>query len=119
MITTRAFVIRTSDDPDVDHGSGPIVYEGQSLEEAHNYVMRHQQDLKPDERFDIYYRYEEEDIIQDGQKDPPVLRYNHNHDEVVLGHAYLENRPEGVFFHISFNDSDEAKRAKNFLLQNV
>ena len=63
MITTRAFVIKTIDDPGADSGSGPIVYEGPSLEEAHNYVMRHQQDLKPDERFDIYYRYEDDDAI--------------------------------------------------------
>jgi len=49
---------------------------------------------------------------QDGAKVPLVWSHNHDSPEAVLGHGYLENRPEGVFFYGYFNDSDDAKRAK-------
>lgn len=49
---------------------------------------------------------------QDGQKVPLVWGHNHDSPEAVLGHGFLENRPEGVFFYGYFNDSDLAKAAK-------
>ena len=49
---------------------------------------------------------------QDGAKVPLVWSHNHDSPEAVLGHGFLENRPEGVFFYGYFNDSPDAKRAK-------
>ena len=49
---------------------------------------------------------------QDGAKVPLVWSHNHDSPEAVLGHGFLENRPEGVFFYGYFNDSDLAKAAK-------
>lgn len=49
---------------------------------------------------------------QDGQKVPLVWSHNHDSPEAILGHGYLENKPEGVFFYGYFNDSDLAQAAK-------
>lgn len=49
---------------------------------------------------------------QDGAKVPLVWGHNHNDPEAVLGHGYLENRPEGVFFYGFFNDGERARAAK-------
>lgn len=49
---------------------------------------------------------------QDGAKVPLVWSHNHESPEAVLGHGYLENRPEGVFFYGYFNQSEDAQRAK-------
>lgn len=49
---------------------------------------------------------------QDGAKVPLVWGHNHESPEAVLGHGFLENRPEGVFFYGYFNDSDLAQAAK-------
>lgn len=49
---------------------------------------------------------------QDGQKVPLVWSHNHDSPEAVLGHGFLENRPEGVFFYGYFNDSELAQAAK-------
>ena len=49
---------------------------------------------------------------QDGQKVPLVWGHNHDSPEAVLGHGFLQNRPEGVFFYGYFNDSDLAQAAK-------
>ena len=49
---------------------------------------------------------------QDGAKVPLVWGHNHDSPNAVLGHGFLENRPEGVFFYGYFNDSEDAKRAK-------
>ena len=49
---------------------------------------------------------------QDGQRVPLVWGHNHESPEAVLGHGYLENRPEGVYFYGYFNDSDLAQAAK-------
>lgn len=49
---------------------------------------------------------------QDGAKVPLVWSHNHDSPEAVLGHGYLENRPEGVFFYGYFNQSEDAQRAK-------
>lgn len=47
------------------------------------------------------------------------LVWNHEHDDVnaVLGHAVLENRPDGVYAYGVFNDSPQGQKAKN-LVQN-
>lgn len=49
---------------------------------------------------------------QDGAKVPLVWSHNHDSPEAVLGHGFLENRPEGVFFYGYFNDSENARLAK-------
>ena len=48
----------------------------------------------------------------DGKKVPIVYMHNHKQLDAVLGHAILENRPEGVLAHGKFNDSPEGKGAK-------
>lgn len=50
--------------------------------------------------------------VNDGETVP--LIYNHNHDDIGawLGHALLENRPEGVYAYCSFNDSPAGQSAK-------
>lgn len=53
---------------------------------------------------------------QDGAKVPLVWGHNHESPEAVLGHGFLENRPEGVFFYGYFNDSDLAQAAKRDVL---
>ena len=50
---------------------------------------------------------------QDGEKVPLVWGHNHESPEYVIGHAMLENRPEGVFAYGYFNDNELAKAAKN------
>lgn len=49
---------------------------------------------------------------QDGKVVPLV--YMHNHEDIsdVLGHALLEDREEGVYAYCSFNDTENAKAAK-------
>lgn len=49
----------------------------------------------------------------DNGKTVPLV-WMHQHDSIdnVLGHALLENRPEGVFVYGSFNDSPEGQKAK-------
>ena len=49
---------------------------------------------------------------QDGARVPLVWGHNHDSPEMVLGHGFLENHPEGVFLYGYFNDSDLAKAAK-------
>lgn len=49
---------------------------------------------------------------QDGARVPLVWGHNHESPEMVLGHGFLENHPEGVFLYGYFNDSDKAKAAK-------
>jgi len=48
----------------------------------------------------------------DGKKVPIVYMHNHKQLDAVLGHAILENRPEGVLAHGKFNNSPEGKGAK-------
>jgi hypothetical protein len=51
----------------------------------------------------------------DGKTVPVV--YQHNHDDLnnVLGHALLENRNEGVYTYIAFNDTPGGKQAKEMV----
>ena len=52
----------------------------------------------------------------DSGKDVPLV-WNHQHDDPdnVLGHAMLENRPEGVYAYCSFNDNPKSQRTKNLV----
>ena len=52
---------------------------------------------------------------QDGTKVP--LCWGHQHDSVsnVLGHAYLENRPDGVYAYGYFNDTDSGRAGKKLV----
>lgn len=48
----------------------------------------------------------------DGQTVPLVWQHQHNDPMNVLGHALLENRPEGVYAYCSFNDTEAGQQAK-------
>ena len=48
----------------------------------------------------------------DGQTVPLVWNHQHNGPENVLGHALLENRPEGVYAWCKFNDSESGQLGK-------
>ena len=51
----------------------------------------------------------------DGQTVPLVWNHQHNEVNNILGHALLENRDEGVYAYCSFNDTESAQNAKNFV----
>lgn len=59
------------------------------------------------------------DAFKDNDGKKVSLVYNHNHDDpdAVLGHAFLENRDEGVYAYGYFNDTDAGRTAKQ-LVQN-
>ena len=48
----------------------------------------------------------------DGATVPVVWNHDHNDPTNVLGHALLENRNEGVYAYVTFNDSETGKTAK-------
>lgn len=48
----------------------------------------------------------------DGQKVPLVWNHRHNDPSEVLGHALLENRPDGVYAYCSFNGTEGGRTAK-------
>lgn len=48
----------------------------------------------------------------DGKTVPVVWNHEHNNPNAVLGHALLENRGDGVYAHISFNDTEAGQNAK-------
>ena len=50
---------------------------------------------------------------QDGETVPVVWNHDHNNPENVLGHALLENRPDGVYAYVKFNDTESGKVAKS------
>lgn len=50
--------------------------------------------------------------VQDGHRVPLVWNHQHNDVDDVLGHAILENRPEGVFAYCSFNKTPKGQHAK-------
>lgn len=60
-------------------------------------------------------------IVKDAFKDcdgvTRPLVWNHQHDgpENVLGHAVLENRPEGVYAYCSFNETEAGQNAKKIV----
>ena len=48
----------------------------------------------------------------DGKTVPLVWNHQHNESYNVLGHALLENRPEGVYAYCTCNDTESGKNAK-------
>lgn len=52
---------------------------------------------------------------QDGKKVPLVWNHQHNAVDNVLGHAVLENRPEGVYAYCTLNDTPAGKSAKSLI----
>ena len=48
----------------------------------------------------------------DGTTVPLVYMHDHKDPENVLGHAYLENREDGVYCYGAFNDTDKGQMAK-------
>ena len=52
---------------------------------------------------------------QSGQKVPLVWQHQHNDPSNVLGHALLENRPEGVYAYCTFNDSPKGRQTKTLV----
>lgn len=59
------------------------------------------------------------DAFKDNDGKKVSLVYNHNHDDLdaVLGHAFLENRDEGVYAYCYFNNT-KSGRAANDLVHN-
>lgn len=48
----------------------------------------------------------------DGKTVPVVWNHEHNDPNAVLGHALLENRDDGVYAFITFNETDAGQNAK-------
>lgn len=51
----------------------------------------------------------------DGRKVPLVWMHQHKDPMNVLGHAYLENRDEGVYAYCCFNDTNTGRQAKELV----
>ena len=51
----------------------------------------------------------------DGQVVPLVWNHQHTDPLNVLGHALLENRPEGVYAYGRFNDTEQGKNARSLV----
>ena len=51
-------------------------------------------------------------LENDGKIVPLVWNHQHNEPENVLGHAMLQNRPEGVYAYGTFNESESGQLAK-------
>lgn len=51
----------------------------------------------------------------DGAKVPLVWSHDHSNPENVLGYAYLENRPEGVYAKGYFNNTQMGETAKHLV----
>ena len=51
----------------------------------------------------------------DGRKVPLVWMHQHKDPMNVLGHAYLENREEGVYAYCCFNDTNPGRQAKELV----
>lgn len=52
----------------------------------------------------------------DGQTVPLVWNHQHNEASNVLGHALLQNRPEGVYVYGKFNDTESGQNAKKIVM---
>lgn len=52
---------------------------------------------------------------QDGAKVPLCWGHQHNSVTSVLGHAYLENRPDGVYAYGYFNDTDSGRAGRKLV----
>jgi HK97 family phage prohead protease len=53
---------------------------------------------------------------QDGEIVPLMWQHRHESPGNVIGHALLENRPEGVYTYATFNDNPMAIEAKNAVM---
>lgn len=53
---------------------------------------------------------------QDGEIVPLMWQHRHESPGNVIGHALLENRPEGVYTYAAFNDNPMAIEAKNAVM---
>ncbi len=51
----------------------------------------------------------------DGKRVPLVWMHNHKDVQQVLGHADLEERPEGIYAYCSFNGTDHGQNAKEYV----
>lgn len=51
----------------------------------------------------------------DGVTVPLIWNHRHDDPEMVLGHALLQNRPDGVFMYGKFNDTDKGRACKKIL----
>ena len=51
----------------------------------------------------------------DGQTVPVIWNHDHANPDAVLGHALLENRPEGVYAYVKLNDTDQGELAKKLV----
>ena len=49
------------------------------------------------------------------RKVPLVWQHQHDSPDNVLGHAILEQRDDGVYAYCTFNDSDNAKQARELI----
>ena len=47
--------------------------------------------------------------INDGDVVPLIWNHDHTDSKNVLGHALLENRPEGIYAYGLFNDTESGK----------
>ena len=54
-------------------------------------------------------------VDNDGGTVPLVWQHGHNSPDNVLGHALLENRNDGVYCYAKFNNSEQAKTAKELV----
>lgn len=50
-----------------------------------------------------------------GQTVPLIWNHRHDDPEMVIGHAVLENRDDGVFMYGKFNDTDKGRACKKVL----
>ena len=50
-----------------------------------------------------------------GKQVPLVWNHRHDDPEMVIGHAVLENRKDGVFMYGKFNDTDKGRACKKIL----
>lgn len=53
---------------------------------------------------------------QDGKTVPIVWQHLHDDPSNVLGHAVLENRPDGVYCYGTFNDTQKGQEAKELVM---
>ena len=51
----------------------------------------------------------------DGKTVPLIWNHRHDDPEMVIGHALLENRPDGVFMYGKLNDSEKGRACKKAL----
>lgn len=54
-------------------------------------------------------------LAQDNQRVPLVWQHQHNDPSNVLGHALLENRPDGVYCYGTFNNTELGRTAKELV----